>query len=206
MPNFKDDGFRAFRIPQATADRLAAFCSNKYQRPFANDDCIAGYSHTKLDVAAVARLNWNAHYFGPVDDADAKVLIDYLEGIADDIEQELGYPWKIGNVRAWQVVVRDQFGPTEWHTDELPPTAIKLMLYLGPMDPGRGTLELINRHGKEITFFADGPACLLFDNNALKHRGVSGLGGRMAIEVLTLPSKITILDYLYAGQNARVPE
>jgi hypothetical protein len=46
---------------------------------------------------------------------------------------------------------------------------------------------------------------VLFDNNALRHRGRPGRHDRCAIEVLTLPAERTVIEYVYAGQNARVP-
>lgn len=206
MTDFAELGFRAFVIPPDFAYVLRDLCDEQYRRPFTSDDCIAGYSRTELNIATIARLNMDNQYYGPVDAHVAAVLVEYLETIAADVERELGYPWKIGNVRAWKVIKPDEFGPTSWHTDELPPQAIKMMLYLQPMSVNSGTLELVDRKGDRHHLMTQYPACVLFDNNALRHRGISGRGGRMTIEVLTLPAEKTTISYLYAGQNARVPD
>jgi hypothetical protein len=203
MTDFANEGFRIFKIPQEIADRLAVFFDDKYRRQFDSNDCIASYSHTKLSARDVAILNRNHVYYGPVN--DPKPLTDYLRDISQAVEFELGHPWRVGNVRAWKTVGREDFGPTQWHTDELPPDAIKMMIYPQPLNAENGSLELIDREQWPHHLITTYPTCVLFDNNALRHRGRPGRHDRCAIEVLTLPAERTVIEYVYAGQNARVP-
>lgn len=204
---FGETGYKIFRIPEQAAEQMQGLLADSISRPFSGDDCLPNYISSNLDEATVAKLNAKHIYYGFAPAPAASAFTEYMTSIALPVERELGHRWKIVNVRAWKTLPAEEtdFGPTEWHCDGMSSFANKFMLYLLPMNDENGTLELYDRHGTKHTLKTSYPACVLFDNGVLTHRGRSGKQPRLAIEVQTIPAAENKTEYIYAGQNARIP-
>lgn len=201
---FARTGYRLFPL---TVD-LGGFFSPDYARPFDVDDHAPGYSYIPLIPDTVRSLNESHEYFRAPLRRDRKRLCRYLWSIAPDIEAELGMPWAVSNVRAWRTRRGGTSGPLGFHQDGDSGYVRKLMLYPQAMNLANGTLEITRRDTKTLVLETDGPTAVLYDSAGLKHRGVAPevAEWRPIIEVTIVPARRTRITYIYAGQNARVPE
>ena len=204
-PDFAHRGMRLFPISPDIATRLSGFFDESRRRSFSKDDCLPDYIAADLSEADVNGLNKRLEFFGPATDDAASALTEFLSAIAGEIEAELGHPWELVNARAWITPEADDFGPTSWHVDGFSTFATKMMIYPLPLNKDNGALEVYDRQGNKHSIETDYPACVLFDNASLLHRGRGGRHRRPAIEIQTIPAKRTHVAYVYAGQNARSP-
>jgi SAM-dependent methyltransferase len=173
------------------------------RRDFRKEDCAEDYIAADLTAETIQTLNERHIFFGAAPFEAQAAFTNYMMSIGKDIERELGHPWTIVNVRAWTTLKSEDFGPTQWHVDGFSSFATKMMIYPLPMNHRNGTLELYDRQGKLHEMASEEPACILFDNAALLHRGRGGADRRPAIEVQTMPCDSTDIRYVFAGQNAR---
>jgi hypothetical protein len=203
--DFADIGFKIFPIPRDVANHLLDFFSDELRRDFRKEDCAEDYIAADLTAETIQTLNERHVFFGAARFEAQAAFTNYMMSIGKDIERELGHPWVIVNVRAWTTLKSEDFGPTHWHVDGFSSFATKMMIYPLPMNHTNGTLELYDRQGRLHEIASDEPACILFDNAALLHRGRGGADRRPAIEVQTMPCPSTDIRYVYAGQNARSP-
>jgi hypothetical protein len=201
--DFADIGFKIFPIPRDVVNHLLDFFSDELRRDFRKEDCAEDYIAADLTAETIQTLNERHIFFGAAPFEAQAAFTNYMMSIGRDIERELGHPWTIVNVRAWTTLKSEDFGPTQWHVDGFSSFATKMMLYPLPMNHRNGTLELYDRQGKVLEMASDEPACILFDNAALLHRGRGGADRRPAIEVQTMPCDSTDIRYVFAGQNAR---
>jgi hypothetical protein len=203
--DFSDIGFKIFPIPRDVANNLVDFFSDELRRDFQKEDCAEDYIAADLKAETIQTLNERHIFFGAARLEAQAAFTNYMMSIGKDIERELGHPWTIVNVRAWTTLKSEDFGPTQWHVDGFSSFATKMMIYPLPMNHTNGTLELYDRQGRLHVMASEEPACILFDNAALLHRGRGGADRRPAIEVQTMPCPSTDIRYVYAGQNARTP-
>jgi hypothetical protein len=203
--DFADLGFKIFPIPRDVANHLLDFFSDELRRDFQKEDCAEDYIAADLTAEVIQTLNERHIFFGAARFEAQAAFTNYMMSIGKDIERELGHPWTIVNVRAWTTLKSEDFGPTQWHVDGFSSFATKMMIYPLPMNHTNGTLELYDRQGRLHEMASDEPACILFDNAALLHRGRGGADWRPAIEVQIIPCESTDIRYVFAGQNARTP-
>jgi hypothetical protein len=203
--DFADIGFKIFPIPRDVANHLLDFFSDELRWDFRKEDCAEDYIAADLTAETIQTLNGRHIFFGAAPVEAQAAFTNYMTSIGKDIERELGHPWTIVNVRAWTTLKSEDFGPTQWHVDGFSSFATKMMIYPLPMNHTNGTLELYDRQGRLHEMASEEPACILFDNAALLHRGRGGSDRRPAIEVQTMPCPSTDIRYVYAGQNARSP-
>ena len=144
-------------------------------------------------------------HYGKPDKQSNNLLKSYLSEIAPLVENELGTPFRIVNVRTSSSKKGYFEGPTKLHLDGGPKFIRKLMIYPKPMNLDNGTFEFYDRDGKHCVINSNRPQALLFDSSTLKHRGIPPRlsPDRPMIEMTLIPNIETILDLDFAGQTAR---
>ncbi|MDP4488569.1 hypothetical protein QDG88_11610 [Pseudoalteromonas piscicida] len=170
------DRFRqvAESLPRSGYDTTASQSDYTYYRNFAslNDD------------AEVQRLQLTH---------EARQHIDeFLAHVYDDVCTQLGYNWQVVNGRITRLaqISDSQLGSNAYHTDSLPDTVIKLLLFLTPPSKTLGTTAIKTEQGQEV--FVTGPTgtWALLEVSQLLHRGISSDSAqRIVCELTITPSR-----------------
>ncbi len=202
--DFLLNGFHLIKIPEDVVPKLFGFFDKSLVTTFDDTESNSGYFASVLPSAVVKRLNSENIYYGP---PKAETCIDlslFLKTVSTEVEFQLGYRWRVINVRAWETLPKGSIGPNAWHADGFSQYVRKIMLYLQPPNASNGTIEFCDRAGKTIILQSPCPVGLLFESSTLIHRGrPSATSARPMIEITIMPSDATSTDYVYAGQNAR---
>ncbi|AZZ98982.1 hypothetical protein ELR70_18865 [Pseudoalteromonas sp. R3] len=124
---------------------------------------------------------------------EARQHIDeFLAHVYDDVSTQLGYNWQVVNGRITRLaqISDSQLGSNAYHTDSLPDTVIKLLLFLTPPSKELGTTAIKTEQGQEI--FVTGPTgtWALLEVSQLLHRGISSASAqRIVCELTITPSR-----------------
>lgn len=203
---FLREGCYEIPLPVDVAESLRGFFDPRLRIDFQASDRREDYYGTRSNNRFVRNLNAQNVFFAPPGDDIAASLQNFLERHKEEIEEQLAHCWRVSNVRAWSVKPRADYGGATWHFDGFSRYQRKMMLYLDPPSPARGSVDFAARNGDVRTLESGAPACILFDAATLAHRGLPPTSGqRPAIEVTILPSDKTDTSLLFAGHNARVP-
>ena len=203
---FLREGCYEIPLPVEVAESLRGFFDPKLKIDFRASDHRDDYYGSRSDYQITRNLNAQNIFFAPPSDEVSASLRDFLERHKQEIEDQLAHCWRVSNVRAWSVKPRADFGGATWHFDGFSRYQRKIMLYLDPPSPVRGSVDFVVRNGDLRTLERDAPACVLFDAAILAHRGRPPVSGqRPAIEVTIVPSDVTDTTLQFAGHNARVP-
>ena len=100
-------------------------------------------------------------------------MTDLYEHIAEDIETLLGTSFRLVASSAWYISSDcEDVGPSAEHTDGLPESFYKIMIYPSPLNEEDGTIMLRNADGHAEYVETDGPVWMLFDSNRVSHQGI----------------------------------
>lgn len=172
---------------------------------FTENDADPNYSRSTLGAEQVEVLNKTLKYY-VLNEQLLSALQPALESLKTPIEECLGSPWRIVNIRMWETFTqKTDIGPSGWHLDGYPFRVQKFLIYPIGADAKRGTTELELAGGNRIADGGPG-TYLLFRNSEIMHRAVPPkAASRFVIEVTIVPSIESDLSLVCAGNNARYP-
>ena len=204
---FSENGYALFSIDEEKFDFERNFI--KRLKPIKASEALHleiynNFYSRKISEEALEIRNKSHIHFDKPDNKSCKMLKSYLESIASEIENELGTPFRIINVRAVSANKGYSEGPTVTHLDRGPNFIRKIMIYPKPMNLNYGTFEFYNRKGEHHIIKTNKPQALLFDAATLRHRGVPPRlsSTRPMIEITIITSKETILEISTLGKNS----
>jgi len=131
--------------------------------------------------------------------------------LVPELGRVAGHPLKLVNVRAWTTppTTGTIDGPNAWHRDGMPQGIYKALFYCTDVGPTSGSTEIVRTDGSTLLVTAPAGAFLLFDNNALLHRGVApsdaSRSARTVLELTLVPYFRAVVRPALAGLNARFP-
>jgi hypothetical protein len=133
----------------------------------------------------------------------ADLLTDCVAQLKEPVAVCLSMPWRILNVRTWMTPpAAPAVGMCEFHTDGMPQSIFKIMLYFTPMDLEHGGLEI-----KEGLIGGPAGSWILFFNSHKEHRGCPGTTKwRAATEFTLARARDFDLELHQPGLNAQWPE
>ena len=100
-------------------------------------------------------------------------LTAYSKNIAEEIETLLGTSFRLVASSAWYISSDcEDVGPSAEHTDGLPESFYKIMIYPSRLNEEDGTIMLRNADGHAEYVETDGPVWMLFDSNKVSHQGI----------------------------------
>ncbi len=200
-------GYFSWDLPPHIVHGLRGFFAAEIRTTFSPSDYREDYVPWTASETEMNLLNQESVYFGLPNPAAVAVMEDFLHSIKDEIEEQLGYCWRIYNVRAWSVRPGSAFGPNAWHSDGFSLYRRKLMFYLDPPNEHNGSIEFADRNENMRILESDVAQCILFDTAILMHRArPPKTGVRPSIEVTTIPSMQTSTKCIFAGHAALVPK
>jgi hypothetical protein len=210
---YSRNGHLGYRVSETIAADLLGFFARELACEFRQDDYQPDYYSPAHAADTTVRLNRNNQYYAPPPKGPAaSALMALLTEMRPVVEEAIGHPFQVVNVRAWTTPPHSEaFGPSGWHTDGASHFVRKIMIYPRPLNPDNGSLELEGHDGERLLLNSPFPLAVLADVGDLKHRGVPPqvsdpeLGGRPAIEVTLVPAAATRLDLTFHGHNAHVP-
>ncbi|MCH9614755.1 MAG: hypothetical protein SP1CHLAM54_12770 [Chlamydiia bacterium] len=186
-------------------DQLVEALSVAKTIPFIEEDYDKIFHHSS-GLKSGGKLNTINRYF-MLEDTQKKVIAKVLKALELPIMEYLGNPWRVLTVRAWETPPGNlEWGPNAWHTDGLPRSALKLMIYPLGASEAVGTTEIKTKEDDIIGIEGDPGTWLMFNNNELIHRGVAPLSKtRQIVEITYSPSIMNDMTVRVAGQNACYP-
>ncbi|PIS00624.1 MAG: hypothetical protein COT84_06435 [Chlamydiae bacterium CG10_big_fil_rev_8_21_14_0_10_35_9] len=202
--SFTKLGFRQGIVDQELNSALIDAFQSVKKIPFIEEDHDPNYSFTP-GLGNGQNLNKN-HTYLMLEDLQKKALLPILESLKQEIAECIGMPWKCVTVRAWKTDSEaTDYGPNDWHTDGLPLSVWKLMIYPKGASYEKGTTEL---KVENSTLALDGGpgTWLFFKNSEVIHRGVAPKEGtRLIIEATIIPALDYDVQPIVSGQNSRHP-
>ena len=135
------------------------------------------------------------------------IMDDVLDEMRGEVQAALGAPWRMLNIRAWTTNPEsEREGPYGWHSDGLVRPVYKLLVYLTPLSPENGMVEL-QLDGKVAQLrCARGGAWVLFDATGIVHRGIPGTQKeRLLVDMTVARAAATDSRARHAGQNSHWP-
>lgn len=205
---FLDKGYFILPMGLVTRDLLMT-CYDDRNRITLNDhDCASGHYTFPFNSDLLAQLNAKHSFYGEPAPAGCAHLESFLEGNKTIIEQQLGSPFEVCNVRIEALRAGSAYGPSAWHADGGPRFLRKILLYPGPLNKDEnGALEFFDRHGVRRMLESDGPVAVLYDTSFLLHRGhPPKQDQRPMIEITLKPAEKSVVKPVFPGHLARVPE
>ena len=202
---FSENGYVIYAINQERYD----FDKNNIEKlkPISITNLVAEKNFHKRNMTkdTLKKRNLSHKHYGKPDSKACNLLKSYLSTLAPEIENELGTPFRIINVRVSSANKGHSEGPTSSHIDLGPKFMRKIMIYPQPMNIKNGTFEFYSRKGKRLVMNTNKPQAILFDSSILRHRGIAPKSylSRPMIEITIIPNDKTTLDIVFGGQNAR---
>jgi hypothetical protein len=193
-------------IDPELADRLLALIDASESEPYINEDFAPGFQTFAFPPEVVAEINRGSS-LRVFNVQSSWAIQDALDAMRDEVAAALGTPWKIINVRAWTTKPEAQpKGMYAWHSDGYEPEIFKILLYLTPMSPQNGYVEVrVDGRTKRLKSSRGGLWALLDPTNVI-HRGVPGTEReRVLLEMTICRSAAFDLRARYPGQNSHWP-
>jgi SAM-dependent methyltransferase len=204
--DFSERGIAIFRIPPDLNRIMKDYVADDKVIVFSAKDCAAGYISSDLPDEVVGRINEQNIYFGPPRDAVKNALKSYIDSISDSIALQIGFNFRVVNIRAWQSKPKADFGPSGWHRDGSSQFLPKILIYPEGPNIENGSFEFFDRSGADFIINTKEPIAVLVDSAVLKHRGIASKASLRLIIEITLAPDVSLGHYLeFAGQNARFP-
>ena len=202
---FTKKGYKLFSINNKIYDFDKNFIKRLKPIKFSNKIFNNNFYSRDLNRDQLTKRNCSHTFYGKPDNKSCDLLKNYLSEISSEIENEVGTPFRIINVRTASANKGHSEGPTEFHLDLGPRFMRKIMIYPKPMNRDNGSFEFYSREGERLIINTNKPQALLFDSSTLRHRGLPprSSSSRPMIEITIIPNSETILDLVFAGQNAR---
>lgn len=204
--HFIEKGFIQGTIPQEFIHEFLNEFKSAKAIPFRIEDFDLNYDAGKIGLSTENELNYS-HIYYMLEERHLNVLKPILLSLQKSVAECIGTPWRIVNVRVWETLAKsNQEGPTGWHTDCMPPSLLKVMIYPYGANEEIGTTELQLSNGSSIVN-GDPGTWIVFKNSEIVHRGRPPKNGkRLVIEISLLPSLTYDLDAICGGLNGRFPK
>lgn len=125
-------------------------------------------------------------------------FVNLINNIYQPIKKILNSNWKCVQIRAWITKKKSNrmVGPLKFHTDGMPNSVYKIMIYPEAINLKNGSIEIENSG----ILISKTSCALLFKNSMLLHRGVPGEDiDRPVIE-------LTIVKNLFFNNDCRIGE
>lgn len=200
-------GFKQGAFAQNDITPFISALERAQVKGLSEDDYLPGYLPS--DVHRYIKTINESHRHLRLGEEQLRALAPLVAIIAPKIEECLGAPWRIVNIRCWKTRASAEMvgsnGPL--HVDGFPPHILKTMIYFTPPSMETGSTELVLEDG--TTHAAEGPAgtWLLFRNSKLMHRGVTPKKGeRILLELTIVPALNHDPRLVCAGENALYPK
>jgi hypothetical protein len=193
-------------VDSELADRLFALIHACESEPLMNRDFAPGFQTCDFPPEVLAEANRGSS-FRVFDLQSSWAIQDAFDEMRDEVAAALGTPWKIINVRAWTTPPEAQpKGPYAWHSDGYVPEIFKILLYLTPMSPENGYVEVRIDGRTKRPKSSRGGLWVLIDPTSVIHRGVSGTEReRMLVDITICRSTAFDLRARYPGENSHWP-
>ena len=203
---FMENGYALIPLPEKVVTELMLFFAPALQIPFDINDVSPSSLKGTQKKEKIISLEKQILFYSAPSEITQKSFVKFMKLIAPVVEQQIGSHFKITNVRAWNTKPNTNFGPYNWHFDGGSVFIRKLMFYLRPPNLENGSIEISDRTGHSFVVKHSSPVCVLYDSSVLSHRGIapSNIDLRPVIEVTLSPSEATHIDFIYAGQNAKM--
>jgi hypothetical protein len=195
-------------LPAAITARIAAELERARPQPLRLSEGDPDYAYSNLTIEQTEMLN-RCHTYLHLAERQLWVIEEALGWLEQPVARSLGAPWRVLNLRAWRTppgACAD--GPNDWHSDGFVERFLKMMIFVTPVGPRSGTLELETRAGERRTVSGPAGSWVLFESSRLLHRGIAPEAGeppRVAIEVTLTPWIRCELRAYSGGLNARYP-
>lgn len=169
------------------------------------EDFDLNYDFGHFNFHTANMLNEQHDYF-MLEDTQLNAVEKLLKNIEPHITESVGMPWRVINVRYSSTRPHNPTsGPNTHHTDGLPPSVYKIMVYINGVGKNSGTTEL-TVNGKPFQIEGPPGTWLLFKNSEVIHRGIPPKQGkRPCIEITIAKSSCLDTKPFVAGLNARFP-
>ena len=121
-----------------------------------------------------------------------------IEDVYKPIKDTLNSNWRCVQIRAWITKKNstDNIGPLKFHTDGMPNSVYKIMIFPKPLNTENGSIEIEN----EGILRSLEPTALLFKNSSIMHKAIAGKEyDRPVIE-------LTIVRNLFANKNFKISD
>ena len=203
---FSKLGVRQGEVPSNLVDSFKLIINQFEKVPFSIESCVSGFRSGLQTTDKYEFLNQSHIYLEP-NREQLFLLTPLLVLLKQPLEECLGYPSKVVNVRFWKTPPAAlEKGPNHWHKDGMPREIMKLLLYFSDVSIERGSTEIILKD--DTHHVVEGPAgtWVLFLNSSLLHRGMAPKSGeRIICEVTLVPAYHNDFLPVFSGQNAQFP-
>lgn len=125
-------------------------------------------------------------------------FINLIDDIYKPIKDTLNSNWRCVQIRAWITKKNstDNMRPLKFHTDGMPNSVYKIMIFPKPLNEENGSIEIEN----EGILRSLEPTALLFKNSSIMHKAIPGKEyDRPVIE-------LTIVRNLFANKNFKISD
>ncbi len=208
---YRETGYKVGDLDTAWVARFWQVFPRLPRMGFAAWDSLKGYfngSFTEQELAYIDRTIG----FRLITEEMRWVVAELTEALRPEISKRLLSPWRVLNTRIWSLENHDNkdglLYSNAWHTDGLPDSVFKVMIYPHPIGPAEGTVKLRSKGEVKLLENSAPGTWLLFESSKLLHRGVypeDQTSQRVSLE-LTITRSIDFDTCVYvAGNNANYP-
>jgi len=202
---YMEGGYYIGSLKKNTAERLADVIEqDKIVRMIASDHNPNYIHNDRIDEEKINKAN----IFYRPSTQTLELLQEILKTIEVPIASHIGSRWKAVNVRHWSTQQsKESYGANRWHTDGMPNSIRKIMIYPQEVSVLTGTTEIQKKNGENYTVEGEAGTWLLFDNSILLHRGIPPpKGSRHVLEITIAPSFRGGGIAFFAGNNGQYPQ
>ncbi|MFC3225948.1 class I SAM-dependent methyltransferase [Marinibaculum pumilum] len=202
--DFSKHGFVSGQTPDRYVSEMEEIFRGEFYRTAISDFRADGI-HERLTPSELAALTEHVRYVAPTE-SQRETIVEFLKELKPLISEQIQSAWRVTNIRCYETDVTFEGGPQDWHSDRLPQSLIKLLIYLSKDEVAVRGSELIDRQGEHVRISGPSGRWLLFDSTDLLHRAPSeGEGPRQIIEVLLCRDFDFDIEFRFGGTNYRAP-
>ena len=206
-PEYMENGFKLGTLSQDDINPLLSLLKQVPARKMNSQDCHSEYLNNPYVEDSKALFSDEFCYYDLSNNKD--ILRIFLSNYISKVRACLGYPARIVNVRCWGTRTNArEVGPDAWHSDHFAHVIHKILIYLTPAGPGKGTTEMRMKDGSVESIEGPAGSWVFFNPTNIIHRGVcpSVEGGeRIIMEVTVTPALKDNFEPVFAGLNATYP-
>ena len=199
---FSNKKFHLISIEEFIKDDLKSIFSEKLYTKISNKNNKM-YLNSNLPENIIQKLNSTLNYID-CNKVSEQIIKNILMNIYNPVKTTLNSNWKCIQVRAWITKKNssEKIGPLKFHTDGMPKSVFKIMIFPESINKSNGSIELEN----EGVLSWSGPSALLFQNSSLLHRSIPGTDKDRPVIELTIMKNLTFNNNYKIGDiNSTIP-
>jgi hypothetical protein len=199
---FSNKKFQLISIEEFIIDDLKSIFSEKLYTKISNKNNKM-YLNSNLPENIIQKLNSTLNYID-CNKVSEQIIKNILMSIYNPVKTVLNSNWKCIQVRAWITKKNssEKIGPLKFHTDGMPKSVFKIMIFPESINKLNGSIELEN----EGILSWSGPSALLFQNSSLLHRSIPGTDKDRPVIELTIMKNLTFNNNYKIGDiNSTIP-